>query len=258
MKTVVLVKQVPDTYGDRALRPDGTVDRDGTEAVTDEINERALEFALQLRSSHGGDVTVLTMGPAAAAKSLRKLLAMGADRAVHVRDDGLAGSDAIQTSQVLSAALKILTFDLVVAGNESTDGRSAAVPSMLAELLGVAQLTFLRAASIAGDTVRGERVTPEGYAEVQASLPALISVTEQIAEPRFPSLKGVFAAKKKPLDTLTIENLGLAPDTMGASQSWSNVLTVTARPTRTAGTIIDDDGTAIEQLVAFLSTRKVL
>lgn len=258
MKTVVLVKQVPDTYGDRTLLPDGRVDRAGVEPVTDEVNERALEFALQLRAIHGGDVTVLTMGPESAAKSLRKLLASGADRAIHVVDDSLAGSDVVQTSQALAAALMKTPFDLIIAGNESTDGRSAAVPWMVAELLQVAQLTYLRSASVGDGKIHGQRVTPDGYLDVEAALPALISVTEQIAEPRFPSLKGVFAAKRKPLDAMTATDLALDPDLIGASKSRSTVLTVTARPPRSAGTIISDDETAVTQLLAFLSARNVI
>ena len=257
MKTVVLVKQVPDTYGIRALLPDGRVDRSGADSVTDEINERALEFALQLRETHGGDVTVLTMGPESAAKSLRRLLASGADRAIHILDPGLVGADIVQTAQVLASALEKTPFDLIVTGNESTDGRSGAVPWMVAELLRVAQATFLRSATIEGDKVRGERVTPEGYQEVEAALPALISVTEQIAEPRFPSLKGVLAAKKKPLETVNADDLGLDRALIGGASSRSAVLGVAARPGRSAGTIISDDGSAVTQLIEFLSARKL-
>lgn len=259
MRIVVLVKQVPDTYNPRALDIDlGVLDRREAELVVDEIDERALALALQLRDTHGGDVTALTMGPADASKALRRCLAAGADRAVHIVDDLLGGSDVVQTSAALAGALRGVEFDLIVAGNESTDGGSGAVPSMLAERLGVAQLTCLRAVTVDGGVVHGERLTEDGHLDAHASLPAVISVTEHVAEPRFPSLKGVFAAKRKPLTVLSVADLGIAREDLGGANSWSQVRSVTARPPRTAGTVVEDDGTAAVRLVDFLSTSKLI
>jgi electron transfer flavoprotein beta subunit len=259
MKIAVLAKEVPDTWGDRAI--DAATHRvvRGKDVVIDEINEKSIEAALLVREAHpGSTLTVVTMGPKGSLDVLRKGLAMGADDAIHVLDDGLAGSDAVQTSAALAAALAPGGFDLIVTGNESTDGRTAAVPAMLAERLGVAQLTFLRTLAVDGDTVSGERMTEDGHLDLAASLPALVSVTEQIAEARFPNFKGIMAAKKKPVQTLTISDLGLSAADTGEANSWSVVGTVTARPARQGGTVITDDGTAATQLAEFLAGAKLI
>jgi len=198
------------------------------------------------------------MGPKSALDAVRKGLAMGADDAIHLVDDGLAGSDAVQTSAALAAALSSRSFDLVVAGNESTDGRTAAVPAMLAERLGLAQLTFLRTLTVNGTEVSGERLTEDGHLEVSATLPALVSVTEQIAEARYPNFKGLMAAKKKPVETLTLADLGISSGDAGGANSWSVVETVTPRPAREGGTIITDDGTAATQLADYLANAKLI
>ena len=259
MKIAVLVKEVPDTWGERRLDPSTKrVDR-SSDAVVDEVDEKAVEIALQLQAAHAGStVTVVTMGPKRALDSLRKGLAMGADSAIHLVDDGLAGSDAVQTSAALAAALAPRGFDLVIAGNESTDGRTAAVPAMLAERLGVTQLTALRTLNVSGSTVSGERVTDDGYVDVEASLPAVVSVNEQIAEARYPSFKGIMGAKKKPVEVLGLGDLGLAAGDTGAANSWSVVHDVTARPARTGGTIVTDDGTAATQLADYLAAAKLI
>jgi electron transfer flavoprotein beta subunit len=259
MKIAVLVKEVPDTWGDRRIDPaTKRVDRNG-EVVIDEINEKAVEAALLVKEANAGsDVTVVTMGPAKSLDAIRKSLAMGADRGIHIIDDGLGGSDAVQTSAALAAALGGREFDLVIAGNESTDGRTAAVPAMLAERLGVAQLTFLRTLEADGTTVSGERVTEDGHVDVRASLPALVSVTEQIAEARYPNFKGIMSAKKKPVEVLAIADLGLSADDLGGANSWSVVENVVARPPRSGGTIIKDDGTGGTQLAEFLATSKLI
>lgn len=259
MKIAVLVKEVPDTWGDRRIDPvTKRVDR-GSDVVVDEVDEKAVEIALQLQAAHAGsEVTVVTMGPKGALDSLRKGLAMGADNAIHLLDDGLVGSDAVQTSAALAAALGSRGFDLVIAGNESTDGRSASVPAMLAERLGVAQLTSLRTLAVTGTTVSGERITEEGSVDAETQLPAVVSVTEQIAEARYPSFKGIMSAKKKPVETLTIGDLGLDAADTGAANSWSIVLEVTPRPARAGGTIIVDDGTAATQLADYLAAAKLI
>lgn len=259
MKIAVLVKEVPDTWGDREL--DATtkrVVRTG-DVVIDEINEKAVEAALLVKEANAGsDVTVVTMGPASAADAVRKSLAMGADSGIHILDNSLAGSDALQTATTLAAALRGRGFDLVITGNESTDGRSAAVPAMLAELLGLAQATFLRTLEVSGDTVTGERVTDSGHVDVRTKLPALVSVTEQIAEARFPSFKGIMGAKKKPVETLSVAVLGVAAGEVGGANSWSVVKDVAARPPRAGGTLIKDDGTAATQLAEFLVGAKLI
>jgi electron transfer flavoprotein beta subunit len=259
MKIAVLVKEVPDTWGDRSI---DTVTKRvvrGKDLVIDEINEKAVEAALLVKESNAGStLTVVTMGPKSALDALRKGLAMGADDGIHLIDDGLAGSDAVQTSAALAAALAPRGFDLVVAGNESTDGRTAAVPAMLAERLGVAQLTFLRSLTVTGSEVSGERLTEGGHLEVSAALPALVSVTEQIADARYPNFKGLMAAKKKPVETLTVSDLGIASADIGGANSWSIVETVTPRPPREGGTVITDDGTAGTQIADYLASAKLI
>ena len=258
MKIAVLVKEVPDTWSDRQIdEKTKRVDRSG-DVVIDEINEKAVEAALVVKEANGGEVVVVTMGPSNAQDAVRKSLAMGADSGIHIVDDALGGSDAVQTSAALAAALGFRGFDLVIAGNESTDGRTAAVPAMLAERLGLAQLTFLRTLTVSGDTVSGERMTEDGHVEITAKLPALVSVTEQIAEARYPNFKGILAAKKKPVETLGVADLGIAAGEAGGANSWSVVESVTARPPREGGTIIKDDGTGGQQLADFLAKAKLI
>ncbi len=259
MDIVVLIKQVPDTYSERNLRPaDGLLDRDAADAVIDEIDTRGVEAALQLTAEQGGEVTVLTMGPARASEVLRKALAMGADKAIHVNDEGLAGSCAVQTSATLAAALKTVPFDLVIAGNESTDGRSAAVPAMLAERLQLPQVTFVRNLTVDGSTLRAERVVEGGYSSLEASLPAVVSVTEKINEPRYPNFKGIMAAKKKPLTTLTLSDLGIAPDDAGLAHAHSTIVDATPKPPKEAGEKIVDDGTAGTKVAEFLASARLV
>lgn len=259
MKIAVLVKEVPDTWADRRIDPaTKLVDRSG-ELVIDEINEKAVEAALLVKEANAGSaVTAVTMGPDSALDALRKALAMGADDAIHILDDALGGSDAMQTSAALAAALTGKGFDLIITGNESTDGRTAAVPAMLAERLGVVQLTFLRTLDVTGTTVSGERTTEEGHLDLTAQLPALVSVTEQIAEARYPNFKGILSAKKKPVAVLDIADLGLNIAEVGGVNSWSVVNEVTARPARSGGTIVTDDGTAATKLADYLASAKLI
>lgn len=258
MKIAVLVKEVPDTWSDRKIdESTKRVDRGG-DVVIDEINEKAVEAALLVKEANDGEVTAVTMGPKNALDAVRKALAMGADAGIHIMDDALGGSDAVQTSAALAAALASREFDLVIAGNESTDGRTAVIPAMLAERLGLAQATFLRTLSVKDGTVSGERMVEDGHVEVSAPLPALVSVTEQIAEARFPNFKGIMAAKKKPVETLTLADLGIEASEAGGENSWSVVDTVTAKPPREGGTIIKDDGTAGQQLADYLASAKLI
>jgi electron transfer flavoprotein beta subunit len=215
-----------------------------------------VETALQLVEQHGGEVTVVTMGPERATEALRKALAMGADRAVHITDDGLAGSCALQTSAALAAAIRTLTVDLIITGNESTDGRTGSVPSMLAERLGLPQVTSIRTLEVDGRTLRAERVRDGGYSEVTATLPAVISVTEKINEPRYPGFKGIMAAKKKPVERWSLADLGVDASQVGLDAAWTKVESFTARPPRTQGEIVADEGDGGSKLAAFLTERK--
>ena len=204
MDIAVLVKQVPDTYSERKLTEgDWTLDRDAADAVIDEIDSKGVEIGLQLTEAHGGTVTVVTLGPDRATETLRKALAMGAHAAVHVLDDAFAGSDALQTSAALAAALKTLNVDLIITGNEATDGRTASMPAMLAERLGLPAVTSVVELTVDGSTLTAQRVVEGGAARVSASLPAVVSVNEKIGEPRYPNFKGIMAAKKKPVTTLS-------------------------------------------------------
>jgi len=259
MNIAVLIKQVPDTYSERVLKDsDWTLDRDAADAVIDEIDSRGVEAALQLVEQHGGEVTVVTMGPERSTETLRKALAMGADKAVHVSDDGLAGSDALQTSAALAAALGTLSVDLIITGNESTDGRTGSVPSMLAERLGLAQVTSVRSLEIDGSTLRAERVWDGGYSEVTATLPALVSVTEKINEPRYPGFKGIMAAKKKPVTMLGIADLGLDPATTGLANAATVVVDAAPRPPKESGEKIPDDGTGGTRVAEFLAAARLI
>ncbi|HEX3513345.1 MAG TPA: electron transfer flavoprotein subunit beta/FixA family protein, partial [Trebonia sp.] len=204
MNIVVCVKQVPDTAVERTLTPEGTLDRASLDGLINELDEYAIEEGLKIAEAHGGEVTILSMGPDKASESIRKALSMGADKAVHVLDDGLAGSDALATSAALAAALTQVGFDLVILGSESTDARTGVVPAMLAERLEVPQLTLASKVDIAGSDVTIRRVTDDGYEIVTGSLPAVVSVVEKINEPRYPTFKGIMAAKKKPVQVLTL------------------------------------------------------
>ena len=217
-----------------------------------------VEAALQLVEADGGEVTVLTMGPSRAVEVLRKALAMGAHKAIHICDDALAGSDALQTSAALAAALTTVPFDLVIAGNESTDGRTASVPAMLAERLGLPQVTFVRSLDVDGGRLRAERVVEGGYSEIEASLPAIVSVTEKINEPRYPNFKGIMAAKSKPLTVLTAADLGIADGDAGLANAWTTVLSATPRPARAAGEKVADNGDGGTKIAEFLAAARLI
>ena len=258
MNIVVLVKQVPDSGAERSLRPDDrTVDRGSANNVLNEMDEYAVEEALKLQEALGGEVTVLTMGPEQAGEAIRKALQMGPDKAVHVLDGALHGSCAVATSKVLAAALRTLNPDLILAGAESTDGRVQVMPHMLAERLGIAALTGARKLTVSPDgALRIERQTEEGYEVVTASTPAVVSVWDTINEPRYPSFKGIMAAKKKPVQTLSLADLGVAADTVGFAGATSRVVEATKRPARAGGTKVTDSGDGGVQLVGFLAAEK--
>jgi electron transfer flavoprotein beta subunit len=257
MKIVVLVKQVPDSGAERNLRTDdNTVDRGSANNVINEMDEYAIEEALQIQEKHGGEVIVLTMGPDRATESIRKALSMGPDGAVHVVDDALHGSCAVATSKVLAAAISQQGADLVICGAESTDGRVQVMPHMIAERLGVAALTGARKLTVDGSTLTIERQTEEGYEIVTASTPAVVSVWDTINEPRYPSFKGIMAAKKKPVAVTSLSDLGIDPSEVGFDGATSEVLSHSKRPPRQAGNKITDSGDGGAKLVEFLASEK--
>ena len=264
MDIVVLIKQVPDTWSERKLSGDDfTLDREAADAVLDEINERAVEAALQLQEAQSGDtagtVTVVCMGPDRATDAIRKALSMGADKAVHLLDPALHGSDSIQTAKALAKAVGTVgKFDLVIAGDESTDGGMGAVPAMLAELLDLPQLTHARKLETDGSTITIERETDEGLTTASAPLPAVVSVNEKINEPRYPSFKGIMAAKKKPVSTLSLADAGIDPSDVGLANAASTVLEASPRPPRTAGQKVPDEGDGGAKIAQYLISQKLI
>ncbi|GAB3043105.1 electron transfer flavoprotein subunit beta/FixA family protein [Parafrigoribacterium mesophilum] len=259
MKIVVLIKQVPDTYEERRLDPaTGILDRAASDPIIDEIGERALEVALRYKDAHKGtEVVLVSMGPSSVTAALRKGLSLGADAAVHVLDDSLAGADLARTASVLAAALTKSGYDLVIAGNESTDGRGGVIPAMVAEHLGLPHLTFLDSVEISESQVSGERGTDSGSIQVHTGLPAVVSVTERTPEVRFPNFKGILSAKKKPLTVLTVGELGLGADALSGG-GRSVVLSTAERPSRTAGTKVVDEGNAGVELAEFLAAGHLI
>jgi electron transfer flavoprotein beta subunit len=259
MNIVVLMKQVPDTYAERKLNPaDNTLDRDAADAVINEIDEYAIEEGLRLKEAHGGEVTILTMGPDRATESIRKALSMGADAGVHVSDPALHGSCAITTAKVLAKALGTLEYDLVIAGLEATDSRLSVIPALVAEATGLPQLTGARKVTVDGDTLTIERVTESGYDVISAATPAVLSVVEKINDPRYPSFKGIMAAKSKPVTTLGLADLGLGADEVGLAAATSAVRSFEPAPPRAAGVVVKDDGNGGAAIAEFLAGKKLI
>lgn len=263
MNIVVLVKQVPDTWAERKLQEsDKTLDRASVDVVMNEIDEYAVEEALKIKEASGGEVTILTMGPDRAVETIRKALSMGADKAVHLSDDALAGSDAVQTSYALSKVLETLEYDLVIAGSEATDSRMAIMAALLAERTGRPQLSGARKVTFTdsgeGGTVRIERQTENGYDVVEAATPAIVSVVEKINEPRYPSFKGIMAAKKKPLTTLTVADAGIDASQVGLGSAPSQVVDFSNKPPRQAGQIVKDEGDGGVKIAEYLASQKLV
>ena len=265
MNIVVLVKQVPDTAVERKLKDaDGTLDRASVDGLINELDEYAIEEGLKIaeaqrEAGHEAELTILTMGPEKAAESIRKALSMGADKAVHLLDDGLAGSDALSTSYALAQVLGQTGFDLVICGSESTDARMGVMAAMLAERLGVPQVSLVsKVVDIDGSAIRARRVSDDGYLEVEASLPAVISVVEKINEPRYPSFKGIMAAKKKPVQTMSLADAGIDPALVGLGGAATEVVDHTQRPPRQAGTVVKDEGDGGVKAAEFLAAQKFI
>ncbi len=259
MDIVVCVKQVPDTGTERTLRDsDCTLDRDAADVVINELDEYAIEEGLRLAEAHGGEVTILSMGPARAIESIRKALSMGADKGVHILDDALAGSDLLGTSAAIAGALGRIGFDLVILGSESTDARTGVLAAMLAERLGVPQLSYAAKVDVDGTAIAIQRLTEYGYDKVEAALPAVLSVVEKINEPRYPSFKGIMASKKKPVDVLSLADVGADAAQVGLASAATEVVSFAKRPPREAGTIVTDHGDGGNKAAEFLAARKFI
>lgn len=260
MHVVVCVKQIPDPAVPGELDPaTHALKREG-KLILDESDSYGVEMALQLvDKAGGGEVTLVSMAPNEEVSGLRTALAMGAAKAILISDPALAGSDALSTAKVLAKAIERAgDVDLVVAATESTDGYTGTVPAQVAELLGWPSLTFAKHVEVVDTTVRIQRQTEAGYDEVEGSLPAVVSVTAGVVEPRYPSFKGIMAAKNKPVDVVTAADLGLSADEVGWAGSRQQITRVAPAPAREAGEKIEDDGTAHERIIAFLEELKVI
>jgi electron transfer flavoprotein beta subunit len=263
---VVCVKYVPDATADRHFEDDKTVDRDGVDGLLSELDEYAVEQALQLKEKAGeGEVTVtaLTVGPEKAVDAVRKALQMGADQGVHIVDDAISGSDYAATSLVLAKAIEKAgadtKVDLVVCGMASTDGAGSVIPAMLAERLDLPQVTMASVIESQGDQVRIKRDGDTATEVIGATMPLVLSVTDQSGEARYPSFKGIMAAKKKPLETWSLSDIGVDAGEVGLSVAWTAVEDTTARPPRTAGEIVkDEDGSGATALTEFLASKKFI
>ncbi|MCC0575624.1 electron transfer flavoprotein subunit beta/FixA family protein [Streptomyces californicus] len=259
LRIVVCVKYVPDATGDRRFADDLTLDREDVDGLLSELDEYAVEQALQIADgADDAEITVVTVGPEDARDALRKALSMGADKAVHVEDDDLHGTDVMGTSLVLAKAVEKAGYDLVVCGMASTDGVMGVLPALLAERLGVPQVTLLSEVSVDGGVVSGRRDGDTASERLEASLPAVVSVTDQSGEARYPSFKGIMAAKKKPVESLDLEDLGLEAEEVGLAGAWTAVDSATERPARTAGTIVKDEGEGGKQLAEYLAGQKFI
>jgi electron transfer flavoprotein beta subunit len=255
MNVIVCVKQIPDPALPGELDPStNTLKRDG-KLILDESDSYGVEMALQLvTAAGGGEVSLVSMAPNDETSGLRTALAMGAAKAVLVSDASLAGADALTTAKVLAAATKKLgEVDLIIAGTESSDGYTGTVPEQLAEVLGLPSVTFAKSIEISDGTLKVDRQTESGYDEVTCSLPAVVSVTAGVVEPRYPSFKGIMAAKSKPVETVTAGDLGIE------SVSWAQqIVSVEDAPAREAGEVIEDDGETFNKIVEFLDNLKVI
>ena len=252
MKIVVTVKQVPDPNSSLALEADNTLSRE-KEVVLDPGDECGVEEGLQLKEAHGGEVVLVSMGPERAKDAIRKGLSMGADRGILITDPKLAGADALLTARALAAAIRAENADLVICGTESYDGSTGMVPPMLAELLGVPQLTFAKKVEVNGSNINVHRQTGDGYQVVEAATPALITVTAAIAEPRYASLKGIMAARSKEIKQIGLADLGIE-----VGEAAETIQGFTDAEARKAGAVIEFDGAAVERIMQVLAEAKVV
>lgn len=252
MQVVVCVKQIPDPAGTQTLDPESHLLVRPDEQVLDDTDRYGVEMGLQIAQEHGGTVTLVSMGPKGSMQGIRQALAMGADQAVVVDDESLKGADALTTARVLAAAIGRRDFDLVIAGTESTDGYAGVMPQMLAELLDVPALTYATQVAAGEGKVTIDRQTTAGYDVVEASLPAVVTVTAGVVEPRYPTFKGIMDAKKKEVEELTASDLGVDTELL------QKVTAVEAAPEREAGAKIEDEGEAHLAIVELLEQKKVI
>ncbi|HVB14676.1 MAG TPA: electron transfer flavoprotein subunit beta/FixA family protein [Candidatus Dormibacteraeota bacterium] len=259
MKIAVLVKQIPDPSGVGKLDPHThLLARDQGEVVLDPGDSYGVEAALQVAAATQGEVVVISMGPAKAVEVIRKAMAMGASEGVLITDERLRGSDALTTARVLAAATKKVQPDLLIACTESTDGYTGTVPSSIAELLGWPSLTFAKQLEVSGDKVRIHRQTPNGHDVVEAELPAVVTVTGGINEPRYPTLKGIVASRSRPLDQPTLEELGIDPSAVGQAGAGQRIVSVEPAPQRAGGEVVEDQGQAAKRIADYLAELKVI
>jgi electron transfer flavoprotein beta subunit len=260
MNIVVLVKQVPDYNSERTLsESDHTLDRGSTDAVIDEINERSVEAALKLKEAHDGEVTVVCVGPDRASEAIRKALSMGADKAIHLSDESMHGSDAVQTARALAKVIGTVDgYDLVISGNVASDGGIGSVPAMVADVLGVPALTHAQELAVDGSTVTATRGTDDGITKLTAQLPALVSVGEKLNEPRYPSFKGIMAAKKKPVQRITLADAGIDASEVGLANALTSVTEATPKPPKSAGEKVEDEGDGGSKIAQYLISQKII
>jgi electron transfer flavoprotein beta subunit len=259
VKVIVPVKRVPDTAGEKNIDPnDKTVDRESVESVLCPVNEFAIEEAVRLKEKQGAEVKVLLMGPESAQPIVRKALSYGLDSALQLTDDALAGSDAIGTARAIAQALQGEEFDLLLFGNQSTDARTCVVPAAVAEILGLPSLTYARYLEVDGDKVVVHREHEEGWDVVESQLPAVVSVVEAINEPRYPSFKGIMAAKSKPLEVKSAADVGIDASQVGQANAAAVLTEFEQRPPKEAGTIVEDDGSGATaaQLADWMQEKK--
>ena len=258
MNVIVCVKQIPDPAQPGELDPsDNTLKREG-KLILDESDSYGVEMALQLvDAAGGGEVSIVSMAPNGEVSGMRTALAMGAAKGVLVSDPELAGSDALTTAKVLAAAAqKLGEADLIIAGTESSDGYTGTVPEQMAEVMGLPSITFAKSVTVEGGTVKVNRQTEAGYDEVECPTPAVVSVTAGVVEPRYPSFKGIMAAKSKPVDTVTAADLGVTA--VGWAGAGQQIVDVAQAPAREAGEVVEDDGEAHLKIIEFLEGLKVI
>lgn len=259
MNVVVCVKQIPDPAAPQALDPESkTLVREG-KLILDDSDAYGVEMGLQLaEQAGGGEVTLVSMAPNGETSGLRTALAMGAAKAILVSDDVLKGSDALSTAKVLAKAIRRAEPDLVLAATEATDGYTGTTPVQVAELLGMPSITFAKHVAVSDGKVTVQRQTEAGYDDVESPLPAVVTVTAGVVEPRYPSFKGIMAARSKPVDQLTVGDLGLDASEVGAAGARQQVVEVSAAEARQSGEIVVDEGDAHERIVSFIEQLKLI
>lgn len=252
MNVVVCTKQIPDPAAPYELDAETHFLQRPTDQILDDTDRYGVEMGLQVAEQTGGSVTLVSMGPAGNLQGIRQALAMGAARAIVIEDAALRGADSWVTARVLAAAIKREEFDLVIAGTESTDGSAGVLPQQLAEMLGVPSLTFAKHLEHDGDTIRIQRQTGYGYDVVESPTPVLATVTSGVVEPRYPTFKGIMEAKKKPIEVIGLEDLGVTP------VPTQKIINVRPAPERASGELVEDDGEAYQRIVQVLEQAKVI